>query len=214
MWLACAIYAIVALGVGLVIGRKLYFWLAWNLLLAVISLALSSVALAVHKIKPVVMGLLLVIWLLFLPNAFYVTTDLVHLSRTSFYTTDGVTFVANYHQNLGPYVLLLVIFAGAVLGLLAGVASIADIAKLMARKRWSRMASRWVLVVIFVLTGFGLYIGRFLRLNSWDVWNPVGFLGVICANFDWFTLQISGLFAIFVAAAYLFYVKVIRHENV
>ena len=55
-------------------------FLAWNLVLAVIpALAAAAMARADHRRKPALVALWGVVWLLFLPNAPYLITDLVHL---------------------------------------------------------------------------------------------------------------------------------------
>ena len=82
----------------------------------------------------------------------YIITDFVHLT-----TRPGIPF---WYDTA-----LLVSCAGT--GLLLGYTSIADVQFVIAR-RFSPLAG-WMLVVAAVLlSGFGIYLGRFLRWNSWD----------------------------------------------
>jgi uncharacterized membrane protein len=102
------------------------------------------------------MGLLLValggIWLLFFPNAPYIATDFVHLRRDPLapYWYDAVT-----------------IAAFAWIGLLLGFASL-HLMQTVVRQARGAVAG-WIFAVIAIgLGSLGIYLGRFLRLNSWD----------------------------------------------
>jgi uncharacterized membrane protein len=92
-------------------------------------------------------------WLLFFPNAPYIITDLVHLKFRA-----GVPFWAD----------LVLLFSAAFTGLILGYLSLIEI------HQWlrSRIPKAWTsaLVILFLAGGgFGIYVGRFLRWNSWDV---------------------------------------------
>ena len=47
---------------------------------------------------------------------------------------------------------------------------------------------------VLLLCGFGMYIGRFLRLNSWDILHPLALLRRVWASMDTFQLQVTLLF--------------------
>jgi uncharacterized membrane protein len=129
-------------------------FLAWNLFLAAIpavaawffARAMGKGASTIEKVG------WFVIWIVFLPNAPYIITDFVHLT-----TRPGIPF---WYDTA-----LLVSCAGT--GLLLGYTSIADVQAVIAR-RFSPFVG-WMLVIAAVLlSGFGIYLGRFLRWNSWD----------------------------------------------
>lgn len=93
------------------------------------------------------------VWLVFLPNAPYLVTDLIHLQPAP-----GVPFWYD--------VIMLSTFAwtGLFLGLVSLVAMQAVV------RRTSGQAVSWLFVLAAILlTGYGIYVGRFLRWNSWDV---------------------------------------------
>lgn len=201
---ACVIYMVVLGMLFFVVRRKMYAWLIWNMLLAVMPLVISSFVVLVKK--PAVRAGLLAVWMLFLPNAFYIATDLVHLSQEDFYDVGRAGIVEGYKEDIGAYTMLIVVFAGAVLGMLAGVMSVADVHGVMAKKKWAG----WAIAGIVALAGFGVYIGRFVRLNSWDVLRPAKLIGEVVGSLDAFALQASVLFAIYIAAAYVLYTKVLK----
>jgi uncharacterized membrane protein len=129
-------------------------FLAWNLFLAAVpAVAAWLFARAMGRNSSLLERVVwFVVWLVFLPNAPYIITDFVHLT-----TRPGIPF---WYDTA-----LLVSCAGT--GLLLGYTSIADVQFVIAR-RFSPLAG-WLLVVAAVLlSGFGIYLGRFLRWNSWD----------------------------------------------
>jgi uncharacterized membrane protein len=93
-------------------------------------------------------------WLLFFPNAFYITTDLIHTNRF------GLDRVYWWYDHL-----MTVAFAAA--GVFLGGVSLYLVHSLVAH-RFGR-ARGWLFVgVALALGSFGIYLGRFLRFNSWD----------------------------------------------
>jgi len=52
------------------------------------------------------------------------------------------------------------------------------------RRRGGLPARSWLgVAVALVLAAFGVYLGRYLRLNSWDVWHPSSLLGTLSSHF-------------------------------
>lgn len=128
-----------------------YFFLPYNLLLAAIPLLLSH--LAVRRVamrEKIVIGML---WLLFFPNAPYILTDLIHLS----------------HKRVAPvfYDVLLILSYGGT-GAAFGFLSLRQMQNLLIEKGWPRLSSVFAIGSLF-LASFGIYLGRVVRLNSWDV---------------------------------------------
>ena len=148
-------------------GSLLYAFLAGNLFLAGIPLALSTGVRRVHRGgggRWWLLAPLLAMWLVFLPNAPYILTDLLHL---------GPKPPAPIWYDL----VLLLSAAGT--GLALGYRSLLDVEGVLA-ERFGYHAGLSVTVAVLFLSGFGIYLGRFLRLNSWDVaTDPLGVLGLV-----------------------------------
>ena len=129
-------------------GRVRYAFLVWNLILAWLPFLFAWVA----NRKPAVAVLYGPLWLLFFPNAPYIVTDLVHLG------TGGAPLWYD----------AIMLFTFALIGLLLGFLSLYLMQSLVAR-RFGGLIS-WLFVITAVsLSGYGVYVGRFLRWNSWDV---------------------------------------------
>ena len=149
-------------------GSPRYSVQVWNLFLAWIPFALAFGAHALswrRKLLYFVVPLFAVPWLVFFPNAQYLLTDLEHLSQES-------TVAPLWYD-----VVLLVWFTWT--GMLLGIVSL-SLMQDVVRRTFNR-ALGWVFV--FLMAGFssvGVYIGRFMRLNSTDVFqNPAGAFGNI-----------------------------------
>lgn len=136
-------------------GRIRFFFLAWNLLLALVpvTLALALRALSARRGLPALKAAVFAGWLAFLPNAPYLVTDFVHLESRP-------------PVPLWFDIALLASFAAA--GVLLGYTSVADVEWVVAR-RHGRTAGRAVALGALALCGFGIYLGRYLRWNSWDL---------------------------------------------
>jgi len=136
-------------------GVPAYFFLIWNLFLAWIPLLLALAAVRLQR-RILLFAIMVAVWLLFLPNAPYITTDLLHLGRWS-------------HSGAPPlWVDLLLLLAFSLTGLWLGLTSLGIMQSLVGR-RWGQAMGWLFAVVALSLSSLGVYIGRFLRWNSWDV---------------------------------------------
>jgi len=137
-------------------GRVGYVFLVKNLFLAWIPYVLSLAVLDLHQSQPrrrVIFASLCLAWLVMFPNAPYIFTDLIHWR--------------NRHEMSWWFDLGMVL-TFALAGCFCGIASLRIMHELV-RKRVGQ-AGGWLFVsVVSALTGFGIYLGRFERWNSWDV---------------------------------------------
>jgi uncharacterized membrane protein len=156
-WLfwSCCFSIVLSLVRIAITGSTVYVFMPWNLFLAFVPYWISgrimqSIPLMESKWK---LLLSLAAWLLFIPNSFYIITDLFHLT----------------HIHSAPkWFDLLLLFSFAWNGIIFGVISLKRVETILTIQ-WGR---KWVLPVLFVvmwLIAFGIYIGRYLRFNSWDV---------------------------------------------
>ena len=131
--------------------------LVWNLFLAWIPFMLAYFAHLVSWRRSslyLVIPVIAFLWLIFFPNAPYMLTDLQDLARRSF---DAPLW----------YDVIIVVWASWT-GMLLGVISLYLMQDIIIRT-FGRVTG-WIFVfVISALSSFGIYIGRFVRLNSWDI---------------------------------------------
>lgn len=138
-------------------GSLVYIFLGWNLFLAAIPLGIST--LLVQTNAKNIQWLLFTMWLLFFPNALYLVTDLVHL------------------KDRNPVPLwfdMILVFSAAINGLIMAYASLQQV-ELFLKTKFNEQKTGFILFGCLFLGSFGVYIGRFLRWNSWNVLvNPFG----------------------------------------
>ncbi len=143
-------------------------FLVWNLFLAWIPYGISSLLLLKKNSSKIWKLLGFGLWLLFLPNAPYIVTDLIHLQRSN---------------DIILWLDIVVIGSFAVAGLYGYLLSMAQIQKVMAQ-HISEANTKYLIICIHFLCGFGVYLGRFLRFNSWDiVQNPMNLFESIVSSF-------------------------------
>ena len=136
--------------------------LIWNLILAVVPYFFALFAVEQKGWRYRVFA---VLWLLFFPNALYIFTDFIHLGKDPAMTHYDIVYIS----------------VTAIAGLIAGFASL----ELM-QTYWNRHYHRvvgWIMTsTIMLISLFGVYIGRFLRFNSWDIlYEPLHFLKEIAS---------------------------------
>jgi uncharacterized membrane protein len=145
-----------------------YGFLVWNLFLAWIPFVIAYMTYSITLQRKALFAIIPIsafLWLIFFPNAPYILTDFQHLS---------------YETSSAPVwydVIMLVWFAWT--GVLLGAISLYLMHEIVKRE-FGRTVG-WVFVFgVSLLSGGGIYIGRFVRWNSWDVFsNPFGFASSI-----------------------------------
>jgi uncharacterized membrane protein len=165
-----------------------YTSLVWNLFLAWIPFILAYLAYVMswsRKLLYIGIPVFAFLWLIFFPNAPYILTDLQHLG-------DRAGNVPLWYD-----VIMLVWFSWT--GMLLGVVSLNLMQEIIGRTL-GRLPG-WIFVFIVAgLTSVGLYVGRFIRLNSWDVLqDPSGTAGDL---FSWMmdpSLRSAGFIALYTA---------------
>jgi uncharacterized membrane protein len=135
-------------------GSRDYGFLVWNLFLAWLPLVF---ALAVYdgyrrgRGRAYLLGFG-ALWLLFLPNAPYILTDFVHLDEHS---------GAPIWYDAGT------VAAFACTGLIVGLGSIFLMQAVITAERGA-VAGWATSAAVLALSSVGIYLGRFVGVNSWD----------------------------------------------
>jgi len=147
-------------------GELTYIFYVWNTFLAVLPLLFSRALSRTDSFnfKAIV---LMTCWLLFFPNAPYMVTDLFH------------------YADRPPVPLwfdLLLVTTAAWNGLLLGIVSLMQVEQYLSLRlhtKWVQLAT----VTSCILCGYGVYIGRYLRFNSWDtITDPGRLLSTVSAH--------------------------------
>lgn len=130
-------------------GATEYVGFVWNLILALLPYFFAG--LAVERTGPV-RWISFILWFVFFPNSLYIFTDYIHLPEHPEMLHFDIVYIS----------------VMAIAGLFAGFASLEIVHEFWNKHFHKRVA--WILVgTTFVISVFGIYIGRFLRFNSWDI---------------------------------------------
>ena len=176
-------------------GKHTYLSLIWNLFLAWLPYMVSTWLQKRDLVytNPLKFVMVAFVWLLFIPNSFYIMTDLFHLGE---------------HNNVPNWFDLALIISFAWDGLLLGILSVRQMEKMM-QQFVPGIRELFIIYPIMWLNALGIYIGRYPRFNSWDiVTNPIGLTAYILRML-WHPIQFKyawgmvACFSIFMTLIYL-----------
>lgn len=143
-------------------NSSVYFLFFTNTILAYIPIELTFLAIFYNKKYSII--LIIVIWLIFLPNNFYLMTDLFHLSLL--YPYDKTTLLIN--KDVMNWLKLCLILLSVIPSTLLGCWSIEKMATILSKRLQLERHSLYLILCILFFNTIGIYIGRFIRLNSID----------------------------------------------
>lgn len=183
MSVACSFLAAIRVYMS---GEYSYLYLIWNLFLAwvplLISFSLKRIYIRMQK-RYFLLAATCFTWLLFFPNSPYIITDLIHI---------------NPNESSHVWYDALMIFSFALTGLIAGFISLYILHEIL-DSLFHRYLNWSLVILIFLLSGYGIYLGRVLRWNSWDLFTrPQSLLSDV-------TTQIENPEALFMTAAFTFF---------
>jgi uncharacterized membrane protein len=187
-------------------GKLQFIFLIWNLFLAFIPFFIANwLYLFRYRFNKITVIPMVAMWLLFFPNAPYIITDIIHLHPS---------------KDFGYWYNLLIVISCVWNALVMGLLSLNDIQNVLTEKFGKLTA--WIVSISSVFIGaFGIYLGRILRWNSWDL-----FFDTKCLVYDITdriinpmshgrTLGITLFYGMFLLIVYLFFRQLmVRKEAV
>jgi uncharacterized membrane protein len=173
-------------------GTGRYGFLIWNLFLAWIPFIIAYFTYTLtlqRKWIYIVIPIAAFFWLIFFPNAPYILTDFQHLAYPS--------------GDLPVWYDVMMLIWFAFTGLLLGMVSLFLMQEII-RREFGRWVGWTFVGVVTSLTSAGVYMGRFLRWNSWDILsNPTTLASYTLERVHNPGLQVIGFTSLF-AAFFLF----------
>lgn len=134
---------------------RIFLFLNWNLFLAVIPFIISSYLINKKTQNKAIILLMITVWIIFFPNAPYIFTDLFHLKN---------------RDSAPIWFDLILILSFAWTGMTFGFMSLRHIES-MINPYLSSFQKNAIIIFFLFLSSFGIYLGRFLRWNSWHIIN-------------------------------------------
>lgn len=172
--------------------------LVWNCFLSFLPVLFARHSIACREKQNHLWLLWMVLWIVFWPNTFYMITDVSHFTGNSFYQEIPYQSPV-YSTQIQLWIKAIIIVVGILYGVLNGITSemILEHHIIIWYGKKKQIIFR---AVCSILGGIAIYIGRFLRLNSWDIFRPIKILATIrLPQYSWlFSLSFSGVFAILI----------------
>lgn len=134
-------------------GTKTYLFLNWNLFMAFIPYIFAVILIISKSQNKYWIALCSFVIFAFFPNSTYIITDFFHLKQKA---------------EIPLWYDLALIFSFAWTGLFMGFLSLINLEKILLRKINEKTTNIFMFIFLF-LTSFGIYLGRYLRWNSWDI---------------------------------------------
>lgn len=139
-------------------GNWNYYYLLWNLFLAWLPLFFAYLLyhrmhFPTNRLRKWKFWVMTFLWLIFFPNAPYLITDLIHI---------------NERHNPASWGDAILLFSFALSGLAMGINSL-YIMHINFRQQFNSRASHLLIGLCIFLSGFGIFLGRVQRWNSWDI---------------------------------------------
>lgn len=158
MKIKSSIYLITFFPILLILNRilisqqLLYGFLIWNIFLAIVPFLIVKYVIKSQQSLSV-FSILFLIWLLFLPNAPYIITDFLHLKP---------------RVGIPMWFDILLLMSASITGLIFGLMALQQMFHHLGN-RFSDSVASAIILISCLLSGFGIYLGRFQRYNSWDI---------------------------------------------
>lgn len=193
-------FAIFTFIFGVVLTSGLVIFLSWNIMLAIFVYMISVMTLHAHlkHSKPYIIWIGIILWILFFPNSFYILTDTIHFQNYDFFKV----YPNLYGLEIYDWYIFFIVTIAMMLGVKLGLLSISNIKKIIPNqyKRY-----QWIgLTILFLLSSIAIYLGRFIRLNSWNIFDiSTMFSGIF--NHFWFFLMFILIFTMIHIITYILF---------
>jgi uncharacterized membrane protein len=189
-------------------GTTYYRYLVWNLLLAFVPYVIAVLGVRLLSLsgagrgrsRAFIAAATATLWIVFYPNAPYIFTDFIHVINKTYLRARPADWLG---LNALLWYDLLMNAAFAFIGHFIGLVSMWLIHTGLA-ELWGARAARALVALAILFSGFGIYLGRFSRLNSWDlISDPRTVISeVVEASADPKAILFSAAFSLFIFLTY------------
>ena len=187
-----------------VFKTKEYTWtnIIWNDFLAVIPLFAALFTQHFYERKKNLPAVLSgCMWLLFFPNSPYMLTDLKYIASLNDmvfleYQSTGV--------NVNGWLFIMNLAVTVSLGVLFGMMSMLIVHRII-NERFGRALGAVFCTVSIILSSFAIYIGRYARVNSWDIVRPKFLIETSIQSLTHFSLYFILIFSLTTAMLYFIF---------
>ncbi len=202
-------YLVLSVVVTAITSDFLNLMLGFNIVLAFLPVVFSIMF--ISKVKDgcnqkqdyIYLGSIFILWLCFFPNSFYLITDFIHLGGEEFYYRENLYSDLIYTNNFMGYLTLIHIFIGAFIAVIMASYSLKTIHTYFIAK-FDHNIAILLIGIILLLSSIGIYIGRFLRFNTWNLFKPITLLKDFAQSLSFFSFQFILIFFLVQTVLYIF----------
>lgn len=187
------LFVVLSLIVFTIVDRGIHFMLAWNAFLAFIPIGILYLFDS-YKDKKILSVFLFLVWLFFYPNSLYLITDLIYINQDAFMQDQGIYQGLIYLQDFNAYLGFFHLFLGALYGLTLSLISFRYFYAFF--RNLNKKYHLYFYIICPILVSIAIYIGRFLRFNTWDIIDPINLLVRAFNSIDGFALLYIALFVL------------------
>lgn len=203
------------IAIALLIGNHYlaprYTFLILNSILAYIPIEIGFYLMQKTKAKKINFLIGFLLWVIMIPNTFYLLTDLYYLSSLKIFDAANTNGALKVTESLWRHYTFLV---GTVFFyILIGVDSVEKIINQF-YQQIKIIPKALLLGMFFILNGFGLYIGRFMRFHSLELFTkPQEIFGELYVNFSKIEYMVLGYLVILPAFIYYIVIRLIKNTK-
>lgn len=187
------LFILLSIGVFLIVERGIHFMLAWNALLAFIPIFMVFLFDRYKDVR-ILNVFIFLVWLFFYPNSLYLITDVIYINQDAFMQDQGMYLGLVYLRNAHAYIGYIHLLIGAFYGLFLSLVSFRYFYDFFKSK--FKLGHTIFFIFIPLLVSIGIYMGRFLRFNTWDIFNPFNLLKDLLVSIDGFAWLYMALFSL------------------
>ncbi|MGE4571350.1 MAG: DUF1361 domain-containing protein [Candidatus Izemoplasmatales bacterium] len=196
------VFLIISVLVFLVVEEGIHLMLGWNAFLAFIPISLVY-AFDNKQNQKNMNVLIFLLWIFFFPNSIYLVTDLIYINKDAFIEEvsylESLIYLRDFSSYLGFFHLLI----ACLYGILTSLISFKYFSNFINEKLPKYHLPFFI--ILPVLVSIGIYLGRFLRFNTWDIFNFLELIKEVYRSLDWFAVSFILIFSLLQYLIYGFY---------
>lgn len=199
LYIVSASYVFIAITLGFILNNGLVIFLGWNMILATIPLLLTHFY-PYQKSKFLRLGIAF-LYILFFPNSIYIMTDFIHFQEYTYF----LDYPNIYAYLIEDWIIFVHVVIGALISSKIGMRSLDILSNELTNIR--PHVKNLLIHTLFLLSSIAIFIGRFIRFNSWQFYKINLMIKDILSHFQFFIFFVLLMFIMHWVIYFVFHEK-------